>query len=99
MKRSWKLKKGNEVLGILTETAVTMPFVDCEFVANPSFTFYQAKFAEELRLLNSDQMDQWEQAYSQIISLGLVLEPNNLDSELISEFTLHIDGEKASFRF
>jgi len=90
--------KDNEVLGVLTETDLNMPFVNCEFVANSSFSFYQAKFAEELILLNSDQMNEWERAYSEINALGLTLTSNNPVSESIAEFILHIDGDKAWFR-
>jgi len=98
MSRSWNLKVGDEILGVLTRGSLDTPFVFCEFVANSPFSKYQAMFAKELALLNSDQMAPWEQAYSEIDALGLVLEPNDATSELITEFILHIDGNKAWFR-
>jgi len=99
MTQSWELIKNSEVLGILTEKDINMPFVNCEFVAHPPFASYKAMFDKELRLLNSDQMDQWEKAYSDINELGLILEPNNSEAELITEFLLHIKGNEAWFRY
>ena len=98
MGQSWKLKLDNEILGVLTDGSPDMPFMFCKFVASAPFSKYQALFAKELELLNSDQMALWEQIYSEINALGLALEPNDGTSELITEFILHIDGNKAWFR-
>ncbi len=98
MTNSWKLQLGDEILGILTDGVSDMPLEFCEFAPNPSFAPYQALFEEELALLNSDRMDLWERAYSEIESLRLVLKPFDLETEPITKFILHIDGNKAWFR-
>jgi len=98
MSQSWTLKLGNEILGALTDGSLNMPFTFCRFVASAPFSKYQSLFAKELELINSDQMALWEQVYSEINALGLALEPTDGTSGLISEFILHIDGNKAWFR-
>jgi hypothetical protein len=98
MNRSWKLKIGDQILGALTEDAFDMPSMLCKFVAAPSFDEYAPLFADELRLLNADEMVLWDVAYSKIDALGLILESDDEPRELIKDFILHVDGDTAWFR-
>ncbi len=99
MGRVWMLVKGEEVLGMLTETGRNMQFVNCRFDALAGFASYQAAFAKALQLLPSEIVSEWEQAYEEIRALGLVLEPGSPAVERIDDFHLYIDGEKAWFRY
>ncbi len=99
MGRVWMLVKGDEVLGMLTETGRRMSYVNCRFEALSAFAAYQAAFVNALRLLPSKDVSAWEQAFSDIQDLGLVLEPGSPAAQRIDDFHLYIDGEKAWFRY
>jgi hypothetical protein len=95
---SWILKAGAEILGILTFKEQDQPWVVCYFQAEPEFAKYESYFKEELRLLDLDDMTSWEQAYSAIDGLRLVLEPVNDEEGKMMDFILHIRGDEAWFR-
>jgi hypothetical protein len=94
----WILKAGDEALGLLTFKEQDQPWLICDFQAEPAFTKYEPYFEEELRLLDLDDMVSWQEAYSAIDDLGLVLEPVNREEEKITDFILHISEGEASFR-
>ena len=98
MMDSWILKAGAEILGMLTFKDQDQPWVICYFQAKPAFAKYESYFKEELRLLDLDDMISWEQAYSAIDCLELVLEPVNQEGEKVTDFILHISGAEAWFR-
>ncbi len=99
MANQWNLKRGEEVLGVLTEVDIDQPWVICRFQPSSSFASYQPLFTEELKLLDSDEMKLWQQAYQKIDELELVLEPLNEGGEVIKDFILHINGDNAQFRY
>ena len=99
MKNQWELKKGGELLGVLTEQNIHQPWINCKFQASPAFALYEGLFAEEIRLLNRDEMELRQQAYQKIDELELALEPLNEGGETIKDFILHIDGDRAQFRY
>lgn len=93
-----QLKRGEELLGILRAYDNDFPWVKCKFEPTPSFKAFEPLFEAELKLLNADETEAWEDAYDRIIGLGLQL----LDVErgkVISEFILHIEDSEAWFRF
>lgn len=94
---SWMLKAGDEPLGLLTFKEQDQPLVICHFQPEPAFAKYEPYFEEELRLLDLDDMDSRQEAYSAIDDLGLVLEPVNQEDERITDFILHIKGDEAWF--
>ncbi len=98
MTRFWELKIADALLGLLTFEYTDQPLVFCRFEPQTIFTNYEALFQEELRYLNADAMDDWEHAYTKITALGLTLVPNDRTIGPITEFILHIDGERAWFR-
>lgn len=99
MANQWNLKRGEEILGLLTELDIDQPWIICQFQASTSFASYQPLFIEELKLLDSDEMELWQRAYQNIDELGLVLEPSSGGGETIRDFILHIDGNNARFRY
>src|SRR5215468_3300757 len=98
MQDRWILKTGSEVLGSLTFNEQDQPWVVCSFQAEPAFAKYESYFKEELRLLDLDDITSWEQAYSAINGLGLVLEPVNQEEGKITDFILHVREGEAWFR-
>jgi len=92
------LKRGEELLGVLHRCQPDFPWFMCSFEAGEGFSQVKQFFDEELELLESDEIDQWEIAYERINALGLKL----IDTEtnqLIDEFILHIRGTEAWFRY
>jgi len=92
------LKRAEELLGVLRSYDTDFPWVNCKFEATPSFDDIRPLFEEELRLLDADQMDEWEPTYEQINSLSLQLIDIE-DNKNIDEFLLHIRGNEAWVRF
>ena len=90
MQDRWILKTGSEVLGLLTFKEQDQPWAVYYFQAEPAFAKYESYFKEELRLLDLDDMTSWDQAYSAIDGLGLVLESLNQEEEKVTDFILHI---------
>ena len=90
------LKQGEKLLGILRSYDTDFPWVNCKFEATPSFNDIRPLFDQELRLLDADQMDDWETAYERIKSLSLKLF-NTSDMKNIDEFLLHIRENEAWF--
>jgi hypothetical protein len=93
-----ELRRGQDLLGILRFQDNDQPFVRYRFEPTPLYSEVQPLFDEELRLLNSDNMNAWESAYHKIDALGLTLEPTD-GSLRIREFILHIEGCGAWFRY
>jgi hypothetical protein len=92
------LKRGEEILGVLREYSLDMPWFIFKFESAAGFSEVKQLFQEELELLDSDQMDQWEIAYERINALGLKL-INVQTHEEIGEFVLHIRGTEACLRY
>ena len=96
--RSWELvRPGGEILGRLVQDGVDGAWVLCRFEPGAGFAEVAELFAEDLGLIEEDEMDAWAMVYERIESLGLTLRPANGD-EPIREFALHVDGDRAWFR-
>jgi hypothetical protein len=89
-----QLVQGETVLGTLTYNDVDFPWVNCTFVATPAFISVKPLFDAELHAAEDD----WEQIYTQILSLGLQL-VNQERNQCIDTFLLHIEDTWASFRY
>ena len=92
------LKRGEELLGVLRSRDSDFPWLICEFEAAENFSAVKSLFEEELRLLESDEMDQWQNAYERINALGLKLIDVEVNNE-IDEFLLHIKDREAWVRY
>jgi hypothetical protein len=97
MTADWLLKRGRVVLGHLAQCKPDQPFVFCRFTSTFAFEEVRPLFEAELHLLNTGQIEDWEESYRAIDALGLRLESPG--GSTISEFLLHIDGEEAWFRY
>ena len=92
------LKRGEELIGVLTSSDTDFPWVNCVFEPAAAFADLQSSFEEELRLLDADKMEEWQGAYDRILALGLKL-IDTKDHKDVGEFLLHIRGNEAWFRF
>jgi hypothetical protein len=71
---------------------------DYRFAPTPAFEHVAPLFADELALLNREEMEAWEVAYQRIVDLGLELRPED-GGDTIREFILHVDGSEARLRY
>ena len=92
------LKRRDELLGVLRSLDTDFPWVNCIFEPTTSFDEVRPLFDEELKLLDADQMEEWETAYERINALKLQLIATKDDKD-VGEFLLHIRGKEAWFRY
>lgn len=100
MGQAWTLMRGDIVLGALTLNVVDMPFFDCHFSPTPAFEEVRPLFATELALLDDSEAvaaGTWDQAYRTIDALHLTLVGD--DGQRLDDFLLHIEGDRAWFRY
>jgi len=97
---SWRLWRGDILLGTLHPERTNQPFFYFSFVPTPAFESVRPLFDDELRLAEADDADGdlVEAAYDRIRNLGLHLESIGRGST-IHEFLLHIRDDEAWFRY
>ncbi len=61
------------------------------------FAGVQELFVQELRLLDADRMDEWQEVWDLLAEPGLRLEPE-AGGELLTEVLIHVSGSKAWWR-
>jgi hypothetical protein len=98
MLTEYQLKRGNDLLGRLSSCVPDFPWMNCTFEPSPLFAQLRPLFEDELRLLDREDIDAWETAYEKIFALKLRLVVTKTEEE-ISEVLLHIEGDKAWFRY
>lgn len=86
------------LLGTLTSAADDFPWRNGSFDPTREFEEFRPLFDRELALLNADRMDEWESAWEAIATLRMRLEPVTA-GPAVHEFLLHIDGQKAWWRY
>jgi hypothetical protein len=88
----------DSLLGRLTLKEIDQPFLFCEFQPTEAFDEFKPLFDREVELLETGDMETWDEAYNRINDLGLTL--FNPDGEIdIKEFLLHIQNNEAWFRY
>jgi hypothetical protein len=100
MSVAWKLMRKDSLLGVLWEETQDQPFFGYRFEPTPAFDDVKPLFDEELALLNENRLSEedWGVAYEKIDALGLTLV--SLDgNKLLDDFLLHIEGDRAWFRY
>ena len=96
--RTFQLYRGETLLGVLTPTESDQPWWLGSFAPTIAFEEVRPLFLQELKLLNADQMGEWELLQTQIQTLELKLVPSD-GSDSVSDFLLHIDAENAWWRY
>ena len=79
------------------KTGTDQPFLLGEFQPTPEYASVRELFADELRLLDAGQVDEWEVAYERISSRTLVLRAVET-GETINDPLVHINDREAWFR-
>ncbi len=95
---NWELiRRDGTLLGRLTQDGLDPPWVLCRFEPTEHFAPVAHLFAEEIGLLEEDEMDNWAAVEEDVAALGLELRPSGGGTP-IREFLLHVDGSRAWFR-
>lgn len=97
--QAYRLYRGTDFLGtaVLKDELCDFPWYGGQFEAAPAFAAVEALFEEELRLLEADETDGWEDVWARIAEPGLVLLPA-AGGEAISDLVVHIEGAHARWR-
>jgi len=96
----WQVRGSEETVGelvgeILIDDA-DFPWLSGKFTAGPAFDAVRDLFARELALAQSDDdWTRWEEAYDEIRRQVALTSPDGP----VPEFLLHIEGERAWFRW
>lgn len=97
---TYSLYRGTDLLGrlILRAELCDFPWYGGQFEAAPAFAPVAHLFKEELRLLEANKMDTWEEIWIQIEAPGLQLRPAN-SGDVITGLIIHIKGAEATWRY
>jgi hypothetical protein len=97
---TYDLYRGDDRLGTVTMKSelCDFPWYGGSFQAAPAYAAVKQLFSEELRLLQADEMDAWEEVWAEIEEPGLKLLPTD-GGAAISELLIHLDGEEAWWRY
>ena len=99
MNERWLLKTGDTLVGSIDVTGTDQPWLTGHFYPEPGFAAFDDLFKRELALVEAnldDEIAQWEQVYGRIRNRLCLLKP---DGTVVPEYLLHIDREKAWFRY
>ncbi|MFI8004685.1 hypothetical protein [Streptomyces sp. NPDC086010] len=94
----WRLRRGHEVVGVLTLEAIDMFWTDCRFEPSTGWTALKPFIDASRTAWESKEEDAAVKADEAIYALGLELVPDG-GGEVIRDFLLRIDGDSARFRY
>jgi hypothetical protein len=93
---TWRLCRGEELLGEIHLQDGDFPWVHGIFRPRPAFAEVKPWFDEELELVESDRnMKAWDAVYDRITNSLSLVAPDGP----VAEFLLHIRGDEAWFRW
>ncbi|MFE1885310.1 hypothetical protein [Streptomyces diastatochromogenes] len=91
----WRVGAGEESVGEIVIDEADFPWLSGRFTNGPGFAAVQDLFAREPALLEEESWDEWESAYDEIRRHVSLSSPDGP----VSEFLLHIEGDRAWFRW
>ncbi len=91
------LKQNDVLLGTLRSYDSDFPWINCKFEPSQAFQLVKPLFDEELKLLDEEDWEKYDEAYSLISALNLEL-INLSEGKVTTDFLLHIQGDEAWFR-
>jgi len=94
----WRLRSGEEPVGEILIDDADFPWLSGRFTAGPAFGAVRDLFARELALIERDDekhRQEWEAAYGEISRRVSLSSPDGP----VPEFLLHIEGDRAWFRW
>jgi hypothetical protein len=95
----YKIYRGDVLLGTVVEERPEFPWTVGSFVPTPHFEEVRPLFDEEMRLLQQKNYGAWHLAWAKIAEPGLRLEPLDIDDVMITNFLIHIVGNRFSLRY
>ena len=95
---TFTLRQGSVVLAEISEVRTDMPWFAGTFRRQAAFGQVQHLFEQEEVLMAEEKWDEWEMLWQQIRAAGIRLVPSDSSGE-ISEFAIHIDGDRCRFRY
>ncbi|MFB7914797.1 hypothetical protein [Streptomyces sp. NPDC056061] len=98
MGETWLVRREQELVGEISVDETDFPWLSGRFAPGPAFAVVQPLFARDLELMefNDDEhWDEWEKVYDEIRQAVSLTSP----SGPVPEFLLHIDGDRAWFRW
>ncbi|NUR05087.1 MAG: hypothetical protein HOY79_53880 [Streptomyces sp.] len=94
----WQVRTGAEPVGEILIDDADFPWLSGRFTAGPAFGAVRELFARELALIERDDEEHrqaWEAAYDEITRRVSLSSPDGP----VAEFLLHIEGDRAWFRW
>ncbi|MCZ0991268.1 hypothetical protein [Streptomyces diastatochromogenes] len=91
----WRVGAGEESVGEIVIDEADFPWLSGRFTTGPGFAAVQDLFARELALMEEESWDEWESAYDEIRRRVSLSSPDGP----VPEFLLHIEGDRAWFRW
>ncbi|MEU1405386.1 hypothetical protein ABZ471_24025 [Streptomyces sp. NPDC005728] len=94
----WRVRAGEEPVGEILIDEADFPWLSGRFTEGSGFAAVQDLFARELALTEADDessREDWESAYAEIRHRVSLSSPDGP----VPEFLLHIDGDRAWFRW
>jgi hypothetical protein len=93
----WHIRSGDEPVGEIAIDDADFPWLSGRFTPGPGYASVRDLFARELALVArvDEDVEEWEAAYDEIrsrVSLSSSDGP-------VAEFLLHIEGDRAWFRW
>ncbi|WTR19158.1 hypothetical protein OG565_18710 [Streptomyces sp. NBC_00138] len=91
----WRLRRGEEVVGEILVEEGDFPWLSGRFVPTAGFAEVKPLFERELALTEEEDRDEWDSVVGEInVKLQLVAPAGP-----VAEFLLHVEGERAWFRW
>ncbi|MFJ3308888.1 hypothetical protein ACIPSA_38750 [Streptomyces sp. NPDC086549] len=92
----WRVRSGGEAVGEILIDDMDFPWLSGKFTPGPGFDSVRHLFVRELALAErDDDWEQWERAYDEIRRRVSLSSPDGP----VPEFLLHIEGDRAWFRW
>ncbi|MET7571009.1 hypothetical protein ABZT04_21290 [Streptomyces sp. NPDC005492] len=92
----WQVRGGEESVGEILIDDADFPWLSGEFTPGPAFDAVRDLFIRERELVEADDDPSlWEEAYDEIRRRVTLTSPDGP----VPEFLLHIEGERAWFRW
>ncbi|GAA2796179.1 hypothetical protein GCM10010505_24310 [Kitasatospora aburaviensis] len=94
---TWRLlrRNGDEPLGEILVDDGDFPWLSGHFVPAPGFAAVKPWFDESRALLDAEDYEGFDRSYDRIAAALTLVAPDGP----VAEFLLHINGDRASFRW
>jgi hypothetical protein len=93
----WHIRSGDEPVGEIAIDEADFPWLSGRFTPGPGYASVRDLFARELALVEriDEDVEEWEAAYDEIRRRVSLCSPDGP----VAEFLLHIEGDRAWFRW